>query len=403
MDTRLKRALLPLGLAITAPLVLLAYRRGVPLPADPHEAARWLRKAASTMGHWTGELGGTVLAATLGMARESPADPLALCTSPAMRDVRDLVDRVARTDATVMLRGETGVGKEVVARAVHQASGRREGPWVKVNCAAIPSELLESELFGHEKGAFTGATAHRRGAFQLAHRGTLFLDEVAELTPELQAKLLHVVDGGPFSRIGGTRPVQTDARLIVATNQDLEAAMQAGRFREDLFYRLNVVEISVPPLRQRREEIQPLVDHFLATFNARYGKAVEPPAPVMQQLLAHDWPGNVRELENAVHRLVLLGELRLAAPRDTPLAAVAEAANGAPAPFTPPASLKQIAQEAAREAERIAIETVLERVRWNRARAAEVLNVSYRTLLYKLASLKLARAANGTLRDDGST
>jgi two-component system response regulator AtoC len=397
LEKRLSHALLPLGLAVaTAPLLLFLHRRGLPLPVDAHDAARAIRKAISSMGHWTGELGGTLLAAMLGVSRQAgEPEPLALCTSAAMLEVQDLVRRVARTDATVMLRGETGVGKEIVARAIHCASARRGGPWIKVNCGAIPAGLLESELFGHEKGAFTGAHTQRRGAFELAHRGTLFLDEVAELTPDLQAKLLHVVDGAPFCRVGATRTIQTDVRLIVATNQDLEAAMRAGRFREDLFYRLDVVEITVPALRERREEIPALVAHFLGTFNARYDKAVELDEPAFQALLAHDWPGNVRELENAIHRLVLLGELRLPLPPSAD-DGDPDAVNGDRGPVRiEPVSLKQIASEAAREAERIAIQTVLERVRWNRSRAAELLNVSYRTLLYKLAALKLGPAGRG--------
>src|ERR671922_2437181 len=227
-----------------------------------------------------------------------------------MQPVRDLVAKVAGTNTTVLLRGESGVGKEVVARAVHKASPRASRQFLKVNCAALPGELLESELFGHEKGAFTGAYRQKPGKFEAADQGTLLLDEIGEMPLRLQAKLLHVLQDGEFSRVGGERIIGTDVRLIASTNRDLEAAMRAHQFREDLYYRLNVIEIRIPPLRERREEIAPLVDHFLRKFNAQYGRTVDVPGETLRAFLDYEWPGNIRELENAVKRIVVLGSAR---------------------------------------------------------------------------------------------
>src|SRR5712692_7504696 len=200
---------------------------------------------------------------------------LELCTSPAMRTVRELITRVAATNAAVLLTGESGVGKEVFARAIHQSSPRAAGAFLKVNCAALPEELLESELFGHQRGAFTGAYRDKPGKFELAEKGTLMLDEIGEVPFRLQAKLLHVLQDGEFARVGGERVLYTDVRVLAATNRDLDAEIRAGRFREDLYYRLNVLEIRIPPLRERRDEIPALVDHFLKTANAQYGRAVD--------------------------------------------------------------------------------------------------------------------------------
>jgi transcriptional regulator with GAF, ATPase, and Fis domain len=198
---------------------------------------------------------------------------LELCTSPRMRVVRDLVAKVAPTNAAVLLTGESGVGKEVVARAIHQASLRANNQFLKVNCAALPEELLESELFGHERGAFTGAYRDKPGKFEQAAKGTLMLDEIGEVPVRLQAKLLHILQDGEFARVGGERILHTDVRVLAATNRDLEHEIKAGRFREDLFYRLNVVEIRIPPLRERRDEIPALVDHFLKTANAQCARS----------------------------------------------------------------------------------------------------------------------------------
>src|SRR6266850_3063486 len=239
------------------------------------------------------------------------SEPLmALCTSSKMQPIRDLISKVASTNTTVLLRGESGTGKEVLARALHKASPRYGRQFLKVNCAALPGELLESELFGHEKGAFTGAYRQKPGKFEAAHQGTLLLDEIGEMPLRLQAKLLHVLQDGEFSRVGGEKIIDTDVRLICATNRDLEASMRIHQFREDLYYRLKVIEIRVPPLRERREEIPVLVDHFIRKFNVQYGRAVDVPTETQRAFLEYHWPGNIRELENAVKRVVVLGSAR---------------------------------------------------------------------------------------------
>jgi two-component system, NtrC family, response regulator AtoC len=323
---------------------------------------------------------------------------LGLCGSGRMQPIRDLVSKVAGTNTTVLLRGESGVGKEVVARALHKASPRNARQFLKVNCAALPSELLESELFGHEKGAFTGAYRQKPGKFESADQGTLLLDEIGEMPLRLQAKLLHVLQDGEFSRVGGEKVIDTDVRLIAATNRDLEASMRIHQFREDLYYRLNVIEIRIPPLRERREEIPVLLDHFLRKFNAQYGRTVDVPADTVRAFLEYHWPGNIRELENAVKRVVVLGSarpvhqeivgnlnrgLRPAVPAVTPVLTQQSVSSDASI------SLKDIARQAARDAERVAIKEVLDRVHWNRAKAARLLQISYKALLYKIVQCGL--------------
>ena len=311
---------------------------------------------------------------------------LDVCTGPAMAAVRELVARVAATSATVLLMGESGVGKEVVARAIHRASSRADQPLLKINCAALPGELLESELFGHERGAFTGAYRDKPGKFELARNGTILLDEIGEVPLRLQAKLLHVLQDGEFARVGGERVLTTDMRVLAATNRDLETEIRGGRFREDLYYRLNVIQIRIPPLRERRDEIPALIDGFLAIANRQYGRAVEVAAPLRQQLLEHAWPGNVRELQNFIKRLVVLGGSARLEGLSEARAAVAPVA---PPADTPAIGLKQIARRAAREAERLAIADMLERTHWNRAKAARLLQISYKALLYKIVECGL--------------
>jgi transcriptional regulator with GAF, ATPase, and Fis domain len=229
--------------------------------------------------------------------------------SQALREVLLQADRVAATDSTVLVCGETGTGKEIVARAIHDASERRDGPFIKVNCAAIPHGLLESELLGHEKGAFTGATAQRIGRFELAHRGTLFLDEIGEMTLELQPKLLRLLQEREFERVGGTRTVRSDVRVIAATHRDLPAMVHQRTFREDLFYRLNVFPLVLPPLRNRRQDIPLLVAHFVTELAERFNKDVSAvPPETLQHLKDYDWPGNVRELQNVVERAMILAQ-----------------------------------------------------------------------------------------------
>jgi two-component system, NtrC family, response regulator AtoC len=327
------------------------------------------------------------------------SDGLSLCVSKKMQPIRELVAKVAVTNTTVLLRGESGVGKEVVARALHKGSPRAQKQFLKVNCAALPGELLESELFGHEKGSFTGAYRQKPGKFEAADGGTLLLDEIGEMPLRLQAKLLHVLQDGEFSRVGGEKIIDTDVRLIAATNRDLESALRSHQFREDLYYRLNVIEIRIPPLRERREEIPVMVDYFLRKFNAQFTRSVEIPAETVRVFVEYHWPGNLRELENAIKRIVVLGSARTV--QQEMLANLnhgnghanghANGAVAAAAAIHPdgPVSLKDIARQAARDAERVAIKEVLDRVHWNRAKAARLLQISYKALLYKIVQCGL--------------
>jgi two-component system response regulator AtoC len=304
--------------------------------------------------------------------------------SSQMRAIGTIIENVADTDATVLIRGESGVRKDLVARAIHVSSSRRHGPFVKINCAAIPSGLIESELFGHERGAFTGANRRKPGQFEYAHKGTIYLDEIGELPLALQAKLLHVLQDFRFSRVGGYGWVDVDSRVIAATNRNLEEAVASGEFREDLYYRVNVVEIRVPPLRERREEIPALASWFLDKFNTQYGRQRQLSPETMTHLQQHSWFGNVRELENIVRRLVVLtdveGEIE---------ALVARGRNGDSRVRLPAEGLREIGRRAAREAERRALEEVLDRVQWNRAAASRMLKVSYKTLLSKIVDCGL--------------
>jgi two-component system response regulator AtoC len=319
-----------------------------------------------------------------------------------MRAVKEMIDRVASTDATVLVWGESGVGKEMVARALHYQSPRRERPFVKVNCAALPLELLESELFGYERGAFTGAHRQKPGKFELANTGTIFLDEIGEMPLPLQAKLLQVLQDREFSRLGSRQDIRVDVRVVAATNKDLAKLVERGSFREDLYYRLNVVNVFVPPLRERREEIPILVEHFLDLYARQYGRPRQRvSASTMRLLMSYTWPGNVRELENIVKRIELLGTEdwvthELSGRPQAPLLETAPAAlpRRLPAagivPADPPArwgdgmSLKEIARRAAQEAERDALKQVLDRVRWNRREAARLLKISYKTIRRKI-------------------
>ncbi len=313
-----------------------------------------------------------------------------LSGSAAMRAIREMVENIADTDTTVLIRGESGVGKDLVARAIHAASARHARPFVKVNCAALPTELLESELFGHERGAFTGAYRRKLGQVEYANRGTLYLDEIGEVPRSVQAKLLHVLQDLKFTRVGGREPISVDVRIIAATNRDLERAIARQEFREDLYYRLNVVEIQVPPLRERPEEIPRLTAYFLERFNAQYGKSKRLDPATLALLEQHAWPGNVRELENAIRRMVVLThgeEAFRAAVRAAGGAGRRRDAPARPDPSTD--SLRDIARRGAREAERKALAEVLERVGWNRSEAARILRVSYKTLLNKIAECGL--------------
>ena len=312
-----------------------------------------------------------------------------------MRAIREIVEQVAAINTTILFRGESGVGKDVVARAVHAASPRADGPFVKVNCAALPGELLESELFGHEKGAFTGAYRRKLGKFELANKGTIYLDEIGELPLALQAKLLHVVQDLQFSRIGGRELIKVDTRIMASTNRNLEVALGRGEFREDLYYRLNVVEIHVPPLRERSEEVPVLASSFLDRFNREYQQDRQLTPDTLALLANSPWPGNVRELENFIRRFVVLGNAQRTPQEVDAALRASRRPDSAVAPvLSPPTAdvtrgLREIARRAARDAERIALKEVLDRVHWNRVAAARILKVSYKTLLTKIAECGL--------------
>jgi two-component system response regulator AtoC len=368
----------------------------LPKPFEVHELDLVLRRVL--------ERHGPRAAAAAAPGREPEVEP-APTLSSAMDRVWALADRIADTDVPVLLVGESGVGKDVVARRIHATSRRAARAFVKINCAALPGELLESELFGHDKGAFTGAHTEKPGKFELAHEGTIFLDEIGEMDFRLQAKLLQVLQDEEFYRVGGKRPVRVDARVVVATNRNLEAAIRQGAFREDLFYRLNVVTIRVPPLRERKEEIGPLVRHFVSKYRDRYGGGLEEvPVEVMERFHAYDWPGNVRELENLVRRLVvlrdpamILGEVATP-PRGEPNVAAAPARPGVlHATLPEDAPLKDVARRAARIAEREAILRALVRTGWNKRKAAKRLQISYKALLYKIKDCEIVDPRNAVL------
>jgi transcriptional regulator with PAS, ATPase and Fis domain len=290
----------------------------------------------------------------------------------------DLLATVARSDATVLIQGETGTGKELAARAIHRASERRTHPLVTVACAAIPETLLEAELFGHEKGAFTGAIRDRKGRFELAHRGSLFLDEVADLGPAVQAKILRVLQEKEFERVGGTQTIKVDVRVISATRKRLEDEVLAGRLREDLFYRLKVIPVTLPPLREHKEDILPLAEHFLEKYARPLGKEIRGIAPeACRQLLAYPWPGNVRELEAAVQRAVTLTKNAMLTAEDISF-------EGVPTPSDQASVPAQPLTDAIRETERRYLQEVLRSVGGQKQRAAEILGISRKTLWKKM-------------------
>jgi Nif-specific regulatory protein len=303
--------------------------------------------------------------------------------SPALQGIIGQMQRVATTKATVLVRGESGAGKELIARAIHDASDRSSGPFVCLNCAALSETLLESELFGHEKGAFTGATERKIGKFEAAHRGTLMLDEIGEMSPAIQAKFLRVLEGHPFERVGGSGRVQVDVRVVAATNRDLEKAVTAGGFRRDLYFRLKVVEIIVPPLRRRPEDIEPLAAHFLSRFAAETGRKLLGFTPeAVEAMQAYHWPGNIRELRNVIERAVVLSQedlidvhelslSHLAVPGDTDNDAVSRLG-----PFVP---------TTIEEMERRHVLATLEAVGGNKTKAATILGIERSTLDRKLA------------------
>jgi two-component system response regulator AtoC len=310
---------------------------------------------------------------------------IGLWRSDKMLEIWKIIQQVSRVDVTVLISGETGTGKGVVARAIHQVSSRRRGPFVPVNCAAVPRDLLETELFGHERGAFTGAHQMRTGKFEDANHGTIFLDEIGDLHPALQGKLLHVLQDGSLSRVGGKSSIKVDVRVLAATNRDLGAAVATERFRDDLYYRLNVVHIVVPPLRERREEISLLAAHFVERYSMLFDRpGFTLTQDALDRLMRHSYPGNVRELENTIKRMIVLDD---AALTRTPFLIdhPPDGRSGAPAKHQPsPVFLKDITRKAAERAEREEILKMLEQTRWNRVKTAKLLNISYRALLYKM-------------------
>jgi DNA-binding NtrC family response regulator len=307
--------------------------------------------------------------------------------SKKIEEVMDLVRTVAKSEATVMIRGESGTGKELIAQAIHSFSNRSSAPFIKVNCAAIPENLLEDELFGHEKGAFTDASRPRKGKFELAHGGTVFLDEIGDMSPALQVKVLRVLQEREFERLGGSEVIQVDVRLIAATNQDLEEKIKAGSFREDLYYRINVIPILIPPLRVRKEDIHVLVDHFIKKFNAKNNKNFRSITSEAQKILmGYNWPGNVRELENIIERAVVLGQGDLIRPDDLPL-------QLHPAEITQEDIISRLFDTdfTLEDLEKELIKQSLERSSWNQSKAAKLLGLTRRTLQYRVDKYNIAR------------
>ena len=309
--------------------------------------------------------------------------PGLIAQSPAMHTVLDLVERVAPTDATLLIQGESGTGKEVIAKAVHHASARAARPFVAVNCGAVPETLLESELFGYMRGAFTGAAVSKLGLFEEADGGTLFLDEIAEMPAALQVKLLRALQSGEVRRLGATQSTTIDVRVIAATHGDLSALLAQGSFREDLFYRLNVIQVVLPPLRDRREDIPALAEHFLARSGGKLGRELRLAPETVERLLRYAWPGNVRELENAIERAAILARGDIVEPTDLPPHVSAGLQLG-PSPQLP-------RQTTLAEAERVHILQTLERFGRNHSSAAEALGIGRTTLWRKLKEYGIDR------------
>ncbi len=334
--------------------------------------------------------------------------------SKEIQGIRELIKHVSDTGLNIVVTGETGVGKEVVARSLYEASPRRKNAFIKVNCAALPDGLLESELYGYERGAFTGAEKKKQGKFALANGGVLFLDEIGDMSMPLQAKLLHVLQCGEFAPLGAEKETKTDTWVIAATNHDLAREITDGNFREDLYYRLNIIKVYIPPLRERREDIPLLIDHFVGTYTQQFShKEVSLPSrAVIERLSAYHWPGNVRQLQNTIKGMLVLGnwdrvidELPTVggvasgvahaasmpeAPGQLPPVSDLLDLNGEDSPSLDTFSLKTIRKRALDRIEREVISHVLGQTGWNRSKAAKILKISYKTLLYKISDLELA-------------
>jgi len=325
---------------------------------------------------------------------------------PKMGNIKTIINEVAKTDLTVLIKGESGSGKELVAQDIHLSSLRRSKPFVRVNCAAIPANLLESELFGFEKGAFTGAHQKKPGKFEMAQGGTVLLNDIEEMELSVQPKLLQLLQDGSFSRLGGNTEVPVDVRVIVTTKNHLERSVTEGRFREDLFFRINVIHITLPPLRERIEQIVPLAQYFYEHYRKRYGKEVPPlSSELLSAFQAYSWPGNIRELENFVKRVVLLGEeesvLQFFDEKRLGERLVQE--NGRPTSSGIPSpgwifNLREVGRRAVEKAEKELIEATLQKTRWNRKEAAKLLQVSYKALHYKMQRYRL----NGGVAIEGN-
>ena len=314
-----------------------------------------------------------------------------------MNKIKATIDKVAKTDISVLIKGESGTGKELLAQAIHSNSNRKDRPFIKVNCATIPKGLLESELFGYEKGAFTGAHLEKPGKFELANGGTILLNDIGEIDISIQAKLLQVLQDGAFSRLGGNGDVVVNTRVIATTKDHLEETMMEGRFREDLFFRVNVINITVPPLRDRKEQIVPLSQYYFDFYKKKYGRETPPFSPIMVNAFReYAWPGNIRELENMVKRIVLFGE------ESTVLQSISSQGlddGGRRTPYdnllpslpvtNKSLNLKEVGKRAAEIAEKEIIQSTLQETHWNRKRAAQLLRVSYKALLYKIQKYHL--------------
>ena len=313
---------------------------------------------------------------------EIPPEAVVFGHCEAMRVLRERLDKVANANVPVLIQGESGTGKDIIARMIHGLSPWRTGPFVKVNCPAIPGTLLESELFGYEKGAFTGAYGSKPGRVELAHRGTLFLDEISELDLALQSKLLQLLQDGQFCRIGAQEDKKVEVRVVCATNRQLEVEIETGTFRQDLFYRINVVNLHMPPLRERRGDIEDLVSYFLEYYNRKYNCRARSLSPdLLAVLQKYHWPGNIRELENLVKRYVILGNEEVIT---NDLVAREQEYFNPDINLDGPISLKKLTRQATRELERKVILKVLQANHWNRKQAARALSISYRALLYKI-------------------
>lgn len=331
--------------------------------------------------------------------------------SPNIVKTKELINRVADTGLNIIICGESGVGKEVVAQSLYHKSPRRGKPFIKINCAALPEGLLESELFGFEQGAFTGAERRRRGKFELAHGGVLLLDEIGDMSISLQAKLLHVLQSGEFSRLGSEKELKTDTWILAATNHELEQDIKNEKFREDLYFRLNIIKIYISPLRERPEDIPLLIDHYLKKYSPRFkNNQVKPDYSLIEKLIKYHWPGNVRELQNVLKRILVMGNweetvdeliyssyatdnlttTEKSSKEPSIVSDILNSAGDSP-PDLKSFSLKEIKRRTLDKVEKEAISYVLGRTDWNRSKAAKILKISYKTLLYKISGLNIER------------